>query len=84
MTANDGTIKLLKGIPVPRRHSASLNKLRKTFGLMQIGVSFEISKDDVNRATLYRIAKAAGIKVAVSGIRNQRKELEFYRVWRVE
>jgi tRNA G18 (ribose-2'-O)-methylase SpoU len=80
----DAPIKLLKGIPLPKRHSAPREQLRKTFAKMQIGVSFDIASDDINRGTLYRMADAAGIKIAVSAIRNQQKELSFYRVWRVE
>jgi hypothetical protein len=77
-------IKLFKGIPLPKRHSAPREELRKTFAKMQIGVGFDIASNDINRGTLYRMAEAAGIKIAVSAIRDSEKRISTYRVWRVE
>ena len=78
-------IKLSKTVPLPLRHRAPRKELRSTFGRMEIGASFEVSAKEVNRTTLYRLAGEAGIKVAVSGVRNSHNmELELYRVWRIE
>jgi hypothetical protein len=75
--------KVLKG-DIPKRHSAPRKKIRETYAKMEIGSYFEIESADVARGTLYRMAEAAGIKVAVSAIRNGAKQIILFRVLRIE
>jgi len=77
-------IKLSSVIPLPVRHRAPRVALRRTFAKMAIGESFDIAAADLARTTLYRLANDAGIKIAVSALRNPDKIVELYRVWRVE
>jgi hypothetical protein len=75
--------KVVKG-EIPKRHSAPRKKIRDTYVKMDVGSYFEIESADVARGTLYRMAQAARIKVAVSAIRNGAKQIIMFRVLRIE
>jgi hypothetical protein len=77
-------IKIFKGIPVPIRHRAPRIELRRTFARLSIGAAFDLPAGEINRSSLYRLAQAAGIRIAVSGLRDTDGQLYLYRIWRLE
>jgi len=77
-------IKLLKGVPIPRRHNALREQVRNAFARMEIGESFELSPNEIDRTNLYRMAGEVGIRISVSAQRGDTGELVRYLVWRIE